>query len=73
MNMELVLPFLNQTEDFVLGFEAGKLWTSMRAGDEVIEGTYHAHNRPQFLMMAQRARYKATFTPEEQRVGTGRL
>ena len=61
MSMELVLPFLNQTEDFVLGFEAGTVWHAMRSGENLIEGTYHERNRAQLLMMAQRAGYGTTY------------
>lgn len=54
----LIVEFLNQEPAFALGFEAGRVYAQMRAGADVIEGSYNAENDEQLLLMARKLGYE---------------
>lgn len=51
----LTLPFLNETKDFALGFECGKIWIVLQSESEPdFETDVHQENFDQIVMMAGR-------------------
>lgn len=60
----LVLPFIDQSESFCLGFETGVQYARMRYGREAaFEQTVHTENLGQLRAAAQRAGWEARFAP----------
>jgi hypothetical protein len=55
-----VIAFLDQSSAFARGFEAGRLYSQMRAGQERIEGHYHVANEEQLINIAQKCGYAMT-------------
>lgn len=56
-DFSLLVEFPNQTRDFVLGFEAGKLWEQLQwavAHGEQFEQTFHADNAEIVIRMCER-------------------
>lgn len=50
----LLMPFLDPSESFVLGFECGQLWQAMTDGKEPENYLVHTKNMPQLEMMAKK-------------------
>jgi hypothetical protein len=50
--MKLITPFLSDSLDFALGFEAGKCYQQMQEGENPIEGMYHLANQDQLFLTA---------------------
>lgn len=48
----LLMPFLDESESFVHGFECGKLWNLMEEGECVERQLIHSTNIKQIEMMA---------------------
>ena len=62
MEMELLMPFLNDSEDFAYGFQCGQIWERLNHND-TIEGQYiHAAVKDQIEMICRR--FHATYTIE---------
>lgn len=60
----LIVSFPDQSESFVLGFEAGGLWQRMRAGDRAeISETVHAENRDVIARMAAAEGWEVATSP----------
>lgn len=49
---EPVLKFVEEGREFALGFEAGRIWTLLRSGEEVKGAMVHVDNALMFLRMA---------------------
>jgi hypothetical protein len=58
--MKLILEFLNDSQDFALGFEAGKLYQQMRDKQTEISGTFNKANSEQLMLMARSLGYEVT-------------
>lgn len=68
MSFELALPFDTDSEEFVRGFEAGRIWTLMSENPDMLPGLiFHAVNAEMVLRMieAKGMDLKAEFTDDE--------
>jgi hypothetical protein len=68
-NWALVLPFDTDSEDFVRGFEAGRIWTLMEENPDKLTGLiFHAVNAEMVIRMLEKKGLplKAIFTDDEQ-------
>ena len=68
MSYTLVLPFDTDNEDFVRGFEAGRIWTLMEENPDKLLGLiFHAVNAEMVMRMLEKKGlpYKAKFTDDE--------
>lgn len=57
----LVVSFVDQSEAFVLGFEAGMLWKRMQDGEPYIEMQIHTKNKEVIKRMASAEYYSAIY------------
>lgn len=67
-NWSLVLPFDTDSEDFVRGFEAGRIWTLMEENPDKLTGLiFHAVNAEMVIRMLEKKGLplKAIFTDDE--------
>jgi len=65
---EMILPFDTDSEDFVHGFEAGRIWTLMEENPDKLTGLiFHAVNAEMIIRMIERKglHLKAKFTDDE--------
>lgn len=64
---DLVVSFPDQSETFVLGFEAGMIWQRLESGDLNFTATVHSKNSELFMRMAYAKElfYKITATGVE--------
>lgn len=53
----LVMKFPDQSESFVLGFEAGRIWGAMKARAVLINDLVHTEHAEFFAQMAERQSY----------------
>jgi hypothetical protein len=60
-----VVTFVDESESFVHGFEAGLVWAQIEAGAQVVERTVHAANQRLFRRMAGRMGYRFEFERSE--------
>lgn len=68
MGFELVLPFDTDNEDFVRGFEAGRIWTLMEENPDKLTGLiFHSVNAEMVMRMLEKKGLplKAKFTDDE--------
>lgn len=68
MGFEIVLPFDTDNEDFVRGFEAGRIWTLMEENPDKLTGLiFHAVNAEMVMRMLEKKGLplKAKFTDDE--------
>ena len=68
MSFEMVLPFDTDSEDFVRGFEAGRIWTLMEENPDKLTGLiFHAVNVEMVMRMLEKKglSLKAKFTDDE--------
>lgn len=68
MAFEIVLPFDVDSEDFVRGFEAGRIWTLMEENPYKLTGLiFHAVNAEMVMRMIEKKglSLKAKFTDDE--------
>lgn len=63
MAYSLILTFDRQGEDFVLGFEAGRLWERVKAEPGEFDETVHAANAEMVLRIAE-AQGRSVFSEE---------
>lgn len=49
----LIVEFPNGSRDFVLGFEAGRLWAAFQAGEIPYGQPFHAENAEVVIRMAE--------------------
>lgn len=49
----LILPFDRQSEDFVFGFECGRLYTALENSDMPLEATVHVENSEMMMRLAE--------------------
>lgn len=61
----LLLPFDDESESFTLGFEAGRIETSMRLGEIEVVCTVHSANHDIILRMADLYGYSCQITETE--------
>jgi hypothetical protein len=67
-SFELVLPFDTDSEDFVRGFEAGRIWTLMTENPAMLPGLiFHANNAEMVIRMIEKKGLplKAQFTDDQ--------
>lgn len=57
---KVLMPFLDGSESFAHGFEAGLVWSIMDAGRPLKDYLVHTINLPQLKMMAKRFHYDLT-------------
>lgn len=68
MAFEPVLAFARDSEDFVLGFECGRIWVLMEENPDKLEGlVFHAENAEMIMRMVdvKQIPLKAKFTDDE--------
>lgn len=56
-DMTLLMPFVDQSENFVHGFECGQLWLRMEQGFTFDNYVFHTENLKQVEMMCMRFHY----------------
>lgn len=69
MGWSLVLPFDTDNEEFVRGFEAGRIWVLMEENPDKLEGLiFHAVNAEMVMRMmeAKDIKLKAVYTDDQQ-------
>ena len=59
----LLCPFVNQSPDFVLGIEAGRIWERMNRREQTIKATVHVENEDDLRQFATTHGYWAMFEP----------
>jgi hypothetical protein len=57
----LLFPFIDQSEIFVLGFEAGQFYEALKAGNPIKQKTIHTQNVQQVRVMAEAMGYAGLF------------
>jgi len=57
MESKMQMPFLDQSESFVFGFEAGQIWTRMEIGFKFEDYLIHNENKDQIEMICRRFNY----------------
>lgn len=57
-DLELICPFFNQSHDYVLGFEMGRIWSRMRTHEADQEYQIHGENEEQAIVIAARCGYR---------------
>ncbi|ACC81169.1 hypothetical protein A6769_38670 [Nostoc punctiforme NIES-2108] len=57
---KLVIEFINESKDFALGFESGKVYEQMKNQIPEIEGVFGSENFEQFKLMSQAMNYSIT-------------
>ena len=55
--MNLLMPFIDQSENFVHGFECGQIWEKLEWRRNLADYMIHTVNRKQIEMMCFRAGY----------------
>lgn len=65
--MNLLMPFVDESENFVHGFECGQIWEKIEWRKNLVDYMFHTVNTKQVELMCQRAGYD--FTIEE--IGNG--
>lgn len=60
-NYDLLISFPDQSESFVLGFEAGQVYNRMQLGEQEIELTAHTANVEVFSRLAMAMKYELKF------------
>jgi len=58
-----VVAFVNQSKDFMLGVEAGRLYQRMQGGESPIAATVHGENQDDLLQLARAVGYVSRFDP----------
>ena len=58
---KLLMPFLDQSKSFTLGFEAGQIWTNMQKNYSFDKYLVHRENKEQIEMMCKRFLYEFYF------------
>lgn len=46
-----IMPFIDESPEFVHGFECGKIWEVLRMGDELTNHPVHTENSAQLQMI----------------------
>lgn len=49
----LLMPFVNETKDFTLGFECGIIWQKIQAGEPIDQFLFHVSNARQVAMICK--------------------
>lgn len=68
MSFTIILPFDSDNEEFVRGFEAGRIWTLMEENPDKLMGLiFHATNAEMVMRMIEQKglKLKAKFTSDE--------
>ena len=50
---KLLMPFLNESKDFVLGFEAGQIWEQIIEGNMIDGKIFHTNNKAQIELICK--------------------
>jgi hypothetical protein len=58
--LSLICPFIDQSESYAYGFEAGRLFESMANEVPIVEGVYHYDNVGQLMLLATHLGYRPT-------------
>lgn len=67
-------PFLHQSDDFALGFEAGEVWHAMQDGAPLIEGNFAERNKGELMRLAEKGEYRcAGWLPGDGGLSFGRF
>lgn len=53
----LLMPFKDETPNFVHGFEAGQIWEKMKRNEKFDSYLFHTENKKQIEMMCKRFHY----------------
>lgn len=53
-----IMPFLNESKDFALGFECGQIWNRLEKEEELIEAIIHLENAGQIRLMCHHHGYE---------------
>lgn len=61
VSYSLVWRFIDGSNSFVLGVEAGRLYERMLRGDSPVEATTHSENEEELRNMANSSGYRAAF------------
>lgn len=67
-SFEMVLPFDTDNEEFVRGFECGRIWTLMEENSYMLTGLiFHAVNAEMVMRMLEKKglKYTVEFTDDE--------
>jgi hypothetical protein len=51
MSKELVMPFVDESIEFVCGFECGQIWEKLKNGNSFVGYTIHTENSAQVQMI----------------------
>lgn len=68
MSFSLILPFDTDSEEFIRGFECGRIWTLMEENPDTLTGLiFHAVNAEMVIRMIEQKglSLKAKFTDDE--------
>lgn len=49
----LIMPFIDESESFVNGFEAGQIWELLQAGEMIESRPCHLSNKEQIKMICE--------------------
>lgn len=50
-NYGLIMPFVDESESFVHGFECGIIWEKIKSSERLYEHLFHVENSAQVQMM----------------------
>jgi len=50
---ELLMPFLNESKDFVFGFEAGQIWELIGSGEIIENKLFHSEQSKQIGLICK--------------------
>lgn len=57
MSSTLLMPFLDKSETYVLGFEIGQMWEKMDKNEKLENYLFHTENTKQVELMCKRFLY----------------
>lgn len=57
---KIIMPFIDQSQNFTNGFECGQIWERMERGEKFDKYLMHPDNQLQVEMMCKRFLYKGT-------------
>ena len=58
VSYRLLFEFVNDSHDFILGFEAGQIYDQMKMNVPIIDGMFHWDNMQQISVMAKAMNYQ---------------
>lgn len=63
MSNKLLMPFIDESESFVHGFECGQIWEKMSEGQQLIAYLFHSENIDQVHLICEHFKCEYVISP----------